>query len=49
MSGIFHSKERSFLDPVGTIVDELQALIQVLIAETSWMVFVVIVLNVLDL
>src|SRR5439155_17398762 len=29
---IFHPKERPFLDPVGTIVDELQALIQVLIA-----------------
>jgi len=29
---IFHPKERSFLDPAGTIFDELQALIQVLIA-----------------
>jgi hypothetical protein len=32
MPKIFHPKERPFLDPVGTIVDELQALIQVLIA-----------------
>lgn len=29
---IFHPQERPFLDPVGTIVDEVQALIQVLIA-----------------
>jgi membrane protease YdiL (CAAX protease family) len=29
---IFHLKQRPFLDPVGTISDELQALIQVLVA-----------------
>jgi membrane protease YdiL (CAAX protease family) len=29
---IFHLKQRSFLDPVGTISDELQALVQALIA-----------------
>ncbi|MGB9197096.1 MAG: hypothetical protein WCB53_09245 [Terriglobales bacterium] len=29
---IFHPRERQFLDPVGMIVDELEALIQVLIA-----------------
>jgi hypothetical protein len=29
---IFHLKERPFLDPVGTISDELQGLIQVLVA-----------------
>jgi hypothetical protein len=29
---IFHLKQRSFLDPLGTIYDELQVLIQVLIA-----------------
>ena len=29
---VFHPKERSFLDPVGTIFDESQAIIEVLIA-----------------
>ena len=29
---IFHPKERSFLDPVGTVFDELQTLIELLVA-----------------